>query len=221
MRRWFRLRALGGIVGPAAFTAAWSIATARQDGYSIRGEHISGLAAPDADHPGVMIAGFLALGAGTIAAGSAFEDAFGGWERAGWGPRLIQVSGMAALVAGVLRRDRMLLVPPEGVEGQSWRNDGHDLAAGVVYICLVAAPLALAVRFRDDPVWGPLITPAVAASAATVAALALFASQRIAHWNGIVQRAMVSLPGLGLAALSAVVLVRGPGGEGALSRPSA
>ena len=208
-------------MGPAAFTAAWGIATARQDGYSIRGEHISGLAAPDADHPGVMIAGFLALGAGTVAAGSAFEDAFGGWKRAGWGPRLVQVSGMATLVAGVLRRDRMLLVPPEGGERQSWRNDGHDLAAGVVYICLVAAPLALAVRFRDDPVWGPLITPAVAASAATLATLALFASQRIAHWNGVVQRAMVSLPGLGLAALSAAVLVRGPGGEGVLSRPSA
>ena len=127
-----------------------------------------------------MIAGFLALGAGTIAAGSALEDAFGGWESAGWGPRLIQVSGIAALVAGVLRRDRMLLVPPEGVEGQSWHNDGHDLAAGVVYICLVAAPVALAVRFRDDPVWGPLITPALAASAATLGTLALFASQRIA-----------------------------------------
>jgi len=221
MRRWFGLRALGGIIGPAVFTTAWAISTARQEGYSVRDEHISGLAAPDADHPGVMITGFLVLGAGTIAAGSALEDALGGWQRAGWGPRLIQVSGMAALVAGVLRRDRMLLGLPEGVEHQSWHNDGHDLAAGVVYICLVAAPIALAVRFRDDPVWGPLITPALTASAATLGTLALFASQRIVQWNGVVQRAMVSLPGLGLAALSAVVLVRGPDGGASVSRPSA
>ena len=216
MRRWFRLRALGGIVGPAAFTAAWAVSTARQDGYSIKDEHISGLAAPDARDPAVMIAGFLVLGAGTIAAGSAIEDALGGWERAGWGPRLIQVSGMAGLLAGVLRRDRMLLRPPDGVEGQSWRNDGHDVAAGVVYLCLVAAPIALAARFRDDPVWGHLITPAVVASAMTLAALAVFASQRLEQWNGIVQRAMVTLPGAGLAALSGVVLARG-----SVSPPSA
>jgi hypothetical protein len=216
VRRWFRLRALGGIVGPAAFTAAWAVSTARQDGYSIKDEHISGLAAPDARDPAVMIAGFLVLGAGTIAAGSAIEDALGGWERAGWGPRLIQVSGMAGLLAGVLRRDRMLLSPPDGIEGQSWRNDGHDVAAGVVYLCLVAAPIALAARFRDDPVWGQLITPAVVASAMTLAALAVFASQRLEPWNGIVQRAMVTLPGAGLAALSGVVLARG-----SVSPPSA
>jgi hypothetical protein len=198
------------VLGPAAFTAAWAVSTARQDGYSIKDEHISGLAAPDARTPALVIAGFLALGAGTIAAGSALEDALGGWERAGWGPRLIQASGIAALAAGGLRRDRMLLVPPEGVEGQSWKNDGHDLAAGVVYGCLVAAPLALAWRFRGDPVWSRLIVPTLADSALTLAAVALFASRVIEPWNGIVQRAMVTLPGFGLAALSLEAFRRRP-----------
>ena len=46
-----RTRAACGLVGPAAFTAAWALATARQPGYSIANEHISGLAAPDAQSP--------------------------------------------------------------------------------------------------------------------------------------------------------------------------
>ena len=209
MRRWFRARALGGILGPAAFTAAWIVSTARQQGYSIRDEHISGLAAPDARNPGVMMAGFFALGAGTIAAGSALEDALGGWERAGWGPRLIQASGLAALAAGVLRRDRMLLKPPEGAEHQqSWKNDGHDLAAGVVYVCLVAAPIALAVRWQDDPLWRHLARPALAGAAVTLASLALFASRVSEPGNGIVQRVMVTLPAAGLASLSVELLRR-------------
>jgi hypothetical protein len=197
------------VLGPAAFTTAWAVSTARQEGYSIRDEHISGLAAPDARTPTLAIAGFLALGVGTIAAGSALEDALGGWDRAGWGPRLIQASGIAALAAGVLRRDRMLLVPPDGVEGQSWKNDGHDLAAGIVYGCLVVAPLALAWRFRGDPVWVRLIGVTLADSAMTLAAVALFASRAIEPWNGVVQRVMVTLPGFGLAALSLEALRRG------------
>ncbi len=208
MRRAFRLRALGGILGPVAFTAAWALSSARQEGYSIFDEHISGLAAPDARDPWVMVAGFLTLGAGTIAAGSALEDALGGWQPAGWGPRLVQASGVAALAAGLLRRDRMLLGLPEGVERQSWKNYGHDLAAGVVYICLVAAPLAVAARVHDDPVWQHLVVPSCLASAATFATLAVFASERIAHLNGIVQRVMVSLPALGLSALSLDLLRR-------------
>ena len=209
MRRWYRLRALGGVVGPAAFTTAWAVSTARQDGYDIRNEHISGLAAPDARHPQVMIAGFFVLGVGTIAAGSALEDALGGWERAGWGPRLIQASGLAALAAGALRRDRMTLVRPDGVDGQTWKNDGHDLAAGVVYLCLVGAPLALAARFRDDPAWQHLVVPAIAGSAVTLTSLVVFASERLGPWNGVVQRVMVSLPGAGLAALGLDLLRRG------------
>ena len=35
----------------AAFTAAWVIGTRRQPGYAAAHEHISGLAAPDAEAP--------------------------------------------------------------------------------------------------------------------------------------------------------------------------
>ena len=52
-----------GIFGPAAFTVAFTSSERRQEGYSIRDEHISGLAAPDARNPEVLLTGFLVMGA--------------------------------------------------------------------------------------------------------------------------------------------------------------
>src|SRR5687768_8724917 len=62
-----RLAALCGLLGPVAFTAAWLVAQRRQDEYQFRHEHISGLAARDANDPHVMTAGFVALGGCTVA----------------------------------------------------------------------------------------------------------------------------------------------------------
>ncbi len=206
-----RLKLLGGIVGPAAFTAAWVFATLRQHGvggYSVAAEHISGLAAADARHPRLMTAAFVALGGGTALFGSAREDSLGGRGAAGAGPRLIRDAGVALVAVAVLRRDRMLLGLPEGAAGPSWRNRGHDLASGLVYAGLVAAPLALARRFRDDPEWAALRRPAIASSAATATALAVFAARVVEPWNGVVQRIAVTIPAGVTAALAAEVLRR-------------
>jgi hypothetical protein len=40
-RAGWRLRAARGVIGPAAFTAAWVTSTVRQTGYSIAEEHLS------------------------------------------------------------------------------------------------------------------------------------------------------------------------------------
>lgn len=172
-------------------------------------QHLSGLAAPDAWRPELMIGGFLGLGTGTVLFGAALEDALGGARRAGPGPWLVKMAGLATLVAGALRRDRQLLSPPDGVEGQSWRNDGHDIASGVIYACLGAAPLLLARRFRGDPQWTRLQGPAIASAVASAGLMTLFASRVIEPWNGIVQRIAVTVP---LAAMSrmAVELLRRP-----------
>ena len=123
-----RLRALGGVLGPVAFTAAWLLAQRRQDEYQVRHEHISGLAARDATDPHVMTAGFVALGGCTMLFASALERRLG--PRAGVGPALIGVAGLATIAAGVFRRDRRSNFPPPGEpEGQSWVNDVHDAAA--------------------------------------------------------------------------------------------
>ena len=212
MRRgWWRLRAACGVIGPAAFTAAWIASTVRQEGYSIAEEHLSGLAAPDARDPQIMIAGFLALGACTTAFGSALETALGGSGRATAGPALVRGAGVATIAAGLLRRDRMLLHPAEAAgTGQSWHNHGHDLASLAIYAALVLAPPLLARRLGDDPRWSALRPAAIATSVATTALLVLFWSRAIEPWNGIVQRAAVTLPLGAMAALATELLRREP-----------
>jgi hypothetical protein len=208
----FRLRAACGIAGPVAFTAAWVASTLRQTGYSIAEEHLSGLAAPDARDPEIMLAGFLALGACTTAFGSALGEALGGPGRAGPGPWLVRCAGLGTIAAGLLRRDRMLLHPPEALAlpGQSWHNHGHDLASGIAYAALLAAPLLLARRFAGDPAWSGLRGPAVAACLVTAALLLVFWSEVFEPWNGILQRVAVTVP-LGLmAALAGRLLARPP-----------
>lgn len=202
------LRLLAGLVGPAAFTAAWAWAARQQEDYSVPVEHISGLAAPDARRPLVMVAGFLAFGVCATAFAAALEDSLGGRGDAGAGPDLIRAGGGAAIAAGLLRRDRMLLDPPGHPVPASWRNDGHDTASAVAYTALVAAPVALARRFAHDPEWDPLRRPAVATSAVTGGLLALFASRVAEPWNGIVQRVAVSVPGIGMLLLAGRLTAR-------------
>jgi hypothetical protein len=208
---WWRLRAACGLVGPAAFTAAWITSTLRQQGYSVAEEHLSGLAAPDARDPAIMIGGFLALGACTTAFGSALESALGGRRRAGATPALVRGGGIATIAAGLLRRDRMLLHPAEALGGgESWHNHGHDLASLAIYVALIAAPPLLARRLRDDPRWSVLAPAAVATSAATTALLLLFWSRVVEPWNGIVQRAAVTVPLAAMAAFATQLLREDP-----------
>jgi Protein of unknown function (DUF998) len=203
----FRLRAACGLAGPVVFTAAWVVSTVRQVGYSIAEEHLSGLAAPDARDPEIMIAGFVGLGACTVAFGSALREALGGGGRAGPGPALVRAAGIATMAAGLLRRDRMLLHPLDAVGSQSWHNNGHDLASGVVYAALLVAPLLLARRFGGDPEWEALRRPALAGAFVSAALLGLFWSRAVEPWNGVVQRVAVTVP-LGVMAALALDLLR-------------
>lgn len=208
---------MAGIAGPVAFTLAWGVSSLRQKGYSIAREHISGLAAPDAHRPHVMTGGFLVLGACTTVFARSLEEALGGRRSAGLTPWLVRAAGLGALAAGVLRRDQMLLRPPgEVVHPQSWRNDGHDIASAVVYVAVVAAPLALAQRSRDDPEWWFLSAPALATSAMAGLLLTVYASGVVEPWNGVVQRVAVTIPGAAMAGLALRLLRDRPG-----SRPAA
>jgi Protein of unknown function (DUF998) len=88
-----RLEAAAGIAGPVAFTGAWIVASLRQSGHSAVAVQLSGLAAPDARDPGIMIAGFVALGACSIAFGGSLHRALGGSGRPAASPR---PAGLAA-----------------------------------------------------------------------------------------------------------------------------
>ncbi len=185
-----RLAAACGIAGPALFTAAWVVSSLRQAGQGPLGVQLSGLAAEDATDPQIMTAGFVVLGACSVAFGAALGRVTAP-SRAG--PWLVMCAGAATVAAGVFRRDHMLLAGP-GFAGESWHNQIHDVASGVAYAAMLAAPLVLGRRFRDDQDWAALSRPIQALALAGALALAVFASGVAEPWNGVVQRVAVTLP---------------------------
>jgi Protein of unknown function (DUF998) len=191
--------AAAGVLGPVAFTAAWVAASLRQTGYPASQIQISGLAAPGARDPWLMMAGFLVLGGCLIAFAPALRAGLGGSHRAGPVPWLITAAGVLTIAAGLLRRDHMLLTPGP----QSWHNLAHNVVSGVIYVLLIAVPLLLAARLRGGR-RGPGPAGALTACAlATGALLAVFASGAARPWDGTLQRVAVSIP---LAALIAVAV---------------
>ena len=206
-------RQVAGIAGPVVFTGAWIVSSLRQTGYPAAEIQLSGLAAPDARDPWIMVAGFVVLGGCTVAFGAALHDALGRSSSVGQGrwrggagaaPRLIQGAGLLTIAAGLLRRDRMLLIPGS----VSWHNHAHDVISLVIYADLVAAQVLLAERFGRDagglgPDWRSWRPWLLASSLATGAALAAFAAQTSASGAGVLQRIAVTIP---LAAVAAVAV---------------
>jgi hypothetical membrane protein len=201
------LRICAGIAGPAAFTGAWIVSSLRQAGYPAAEIQISGLAAPDARDPWIMVAGFVVLGGCTVAFGAALHEALGGRGGAGLAPRLIQGAGLLTIAAGLLRRDRMLLTPG----GVSWHNHAHDLVSAVIYVDLVAALVLLAGRFGRDPAgleltwrsWRPWL---LASGLATGAVLIAFVAVTPAAEAGVLQRVTVTIPLVAIAAIAVRLL---------------
>jgi hypothetical protein len=193
MARSGRIGALCGVLGPVAFTAAWLMAQRRQDEYEVRHEHISGLAARDATDPHVMTAGFIALGGCTLAFASALEGRLG--PRAGVGPALIGVAGLATVAAGVFRRDRRSNFPAQGEpEGQSWVNDVHDTAAVLGGMAGTAGLVALAPALARDPGLRDLARPALGAAGASAGISVWFLRDVVRPGNGLLQRVNVTIP---------------------------
>jgi hypothetical protein len=182
------------VLGPVAFTAAWLVAQRRQDDYQVRHEHISGLAAKDANDPHVMTAGFVALGSCTIAFASALERRLR--PRPGWGPAMIGAAGLATIVAGAFRRDRRSNVPPPGEDAfvQSLENDAHDTAAVAIAVMGTSGLFALAPRLAADDLLRPLAPMAVSAAVTSFGLSAWFLRDVVRPWNGIVQRVSVTVP---------------------------
>jgi hypothetical protein len=122
--------------------------------------------------------------------------------------------GVAAMAAGVFRRDHMLLTGP-GFAGESWHNQVHDVASAVAYTAMLAAPLVLERRFRNDPHWAVLSRPVQGLALASATCLVVFAFRVAEPWNGAVQRAAVTL-GLAIeVALAVRMLTPRAGSRGA------
>jgi len=203
-----RLRTACGLIGPAAFTAAWLLAQRRQDEYQVRHEHISGLAARDATDPQLMTAGFFALGSCTVAFASALQRRLD--PRPGLGPALIGVAGLATIAAGVFRRDRRSNFPAPGEpEGQSLVNDVHDTAAILGGMAGTAGLVALAPALARDPALQELAKPALSAACASAGLSAWFLRDVVRPGNGLLQRVNVTIPLVFMARLALRMLRNG------------
>ena len=187
-----RVRALSGVAGPVAFTAAWVAASLRQTGHGAVSVQLSGLAAPDARDPWIMISGFLVLGGCTVWFGEELARDVGGPAS-----RLIQGAGVLTLVAGLFRRDHMQLTSGP----VSWHNEAHNVVSLVLYLDLVLAQLLLARRFAAIPCWRPWRVYLLGSGIATAVALAVFLPNTASPSAGILQRIAVTIP---LAAMTAV-----------------
>ena len=135
-----------------------------------------------------MIAGFVVLGACSAGFGAGLRTV----APRSAGPWLVVAGGVAAVAAGVFRRDHMLLTGP-GFAGESWHNQVHDVASAVAYAAMLTAPLVLARQFRADPRWAVIARPVQVLALASAAAMAVFVSRAAEPSDGAVQRTAVTL----------------------------
>jgi hypothetical protein len=155
-----RLGAAAGIAGPAAFAVAWIASSLRQTRHGPGGLQLSGLAAPDARDPWIMLAGFVVLGGCTVAFGAALRRALRGTARggAGCGPVLIQCAGLLTVAAGLLRRDHLLLNAPVSVRPIGRNGHARACHGPVMTICPADSRLrAVNPEMRDVPYAPPAV----------------------------------------------------------------
>lgn len=176
------------MAGPAVFTTAWIISSLRQTGHGAVSIQISGLAAPDARDPLIMMTGFLVLGGCLVIFGQELAGELGGAA-----PRLIQGAGVLAIAAGLLRRDHMELTAGP----VSWHNDAHNIVSLILYADMVLAQFLLARCLRGA--WRRYL---LVSAIATVAVLAAFIPDTSSPAAGILQRVAVTIPLLALAAIA-------------------
>lgn len=120
-RRW---RALGGVIGPAAFIGAWFVLGLRREGYSPARDPISRLAAIDASSRWAMTAGFVAFGTGVSIYATELRTAMPGR------------AAHAALTCAVATVG--IAVTPLG---SALGGTAHATCVGVAYAALAATPI--------------------------------------------------------------------------------
>ena len=153
-----------------------------------------------------MIAGFLVLGAGTVALAGGLAGVLHG-RGAAVGSTLMGLAGIGLIVAGLARNDcsSELDACADRIEaGQvSWHHATHDLASLVIFLALVAAPLVFARSFRREQSWRNLSAYSMITGVLGLVLLIAFVTGVAGSYNGLVQRLFVTVPFLWIAVLGA------------------
>lgn len=159
--------ALAGVVGPAAFIAAWGILGAGASNYSAVHDPISRLAASGAPTRAAMTAGLLALGTGLIPFAIALRDEVPG-------PAWAFAAGTGVSALGVAAAPL----------GSPLSDDIHGVVATLGYATLAATPIAASVAMggQDRRHWAR-----ISMAAGTVCGLCLLATIAVPA-RGLFQR---------------------------------
>lgn len=182
-----RWRAVGGVVGPAAFVGTWATLGLRKVGYSPIDDPISRLAAVDASTRWAMSAGLVAFGAGVSLYAAELAVAVPGKAAAA-------AATTAAATIGIA------LTPLGSAVG----GTAHAIAAGLAYSGLAATPVLAAKTLAAQG----RTTAAKASTLAGVATAALLlASVASPSRTGLLQRVGLTIGDAWIVA-SACLLVR-------------
>lgn len=181
-------RAVGGVLGPVVFVAAWCTLGTRRADYSAIDDPISRLAAVDASTRWAMTAGFATYGAGVFLYATELAAAGAGKAAAAARTTAVATIGIA-------------LTPL----GSSLGGTAHATAAGVAYTALAMTPLLaakpLAAQARPAAAWASAVVGLASGAA-------LLASVVTSNGTGLFQRIGLSIGDAWILASAGVLLRR-------------
>jgi hypothetical membrane protein len=178
--------ALGGIVGPIAFVAAWSIGGLAASHYSAIDDAISHLAEVGAPTRPFMTAGFVVFGIGLPVYAVALRASLPGWSWVTAAATGFATLGVAAAPLG-----------------RSTSGDGvHGIFAGAGYVTLALTPLLAAGPLRHA---GRSTLANLSVAAGALAGLSLLATTT-AEANGLFQRLGLTVVDVWIVATAAELL---------------
>lgn len=200
-------RVLGAcaVAGPILFAAASLVASSVQNVYSPRREDISALAALDAQHAWIMIAGIVLLGLSIVGLGLGLVGGIRNGRSALIGEILLVLTGLAFVTAGVARNDcssELESCKKRVTAGDvSWHHKVHDVVGFAALLLLVIAPFVLARAFRTDSRWINLRRYSLITGVLALALALMVGGETFSGWNGLLERALVAVTFVWIAVL--------------------
>jgi hypothetical protein len=170
--------------------ATWVIAGALEPRYDHLRQGVSELAAGNAQHPAIVMAGIALLGLSLVALAAALGLTLP--RRRALAAALFAGTGVALVVAALLRLDCAASIDAvcriQWTEGDlSWQHYGHDIAGLTSQLLLLLTPFALARALWPGTAAATALVAGAAGLVIAAASFALFFVDGVA--GGLVQRA--------------------------------
>lgn len=185
-----RVLAIGGIVGPVLFIAAFIVQALFRSGYSHVAEPVSALAA--GPNGWVQNINFFVFGALMVAYAVGLHLGLRSTRFGLLGPALLVVSGIGLVVAGAFPGAR-------DANGGFSAGPGHMAAALMAFLGAGAGLIAISRRMARDPRWRTVATYARASGIAIVVLFMATGRLAAAHdaplhdWAGLLQRVTLAV----------------------------